>query len=139
MRWKLDSFLAVLIWVVQSLPGWMWPIRFPETQAQESFSVILNMWFPSLSRRQLSQRLPFLGQQKRKRLIKANRLLFKNNEWGISAVAQWLRIQHCRNYGIGQSCRSDSIPGPGTSIYMWPLKKKMKVALVQRNDLLGCT
>ena len=27
-----------------------------------------------------------------------------------------LRIQHCHNCGIGHSCSSDSIPGPGTSI-----------------------
>ena len=28
-----------------------------------------------------------------------------------------LRIQHCRSYGIGHSCSSDSIPGPGTFIH----------------------
>ena len=59
----------------------------------------------------------------------------KKKKEGVPAVAQqvkdpalflqwpgfdpqpWLRIQLCCSYGTGHSYSSDSIPGPGTSMY----------------------
>ena len=37
---------------------------------------------------------------------------------GVPSLASFsgLRIQCCLGYGIGRSCSSDSVPGPGTSI-----------------------
>ena len=34
----------------------------------------------------------------------------------IPGPCSWLRIPNCCSYGVGCSCDSDSIPGPGTSI-----------------------
>lgn len=42
----------------------------------------------------------------------------------IHGPEHWLRIQHCRSYGLGRNCSLDLTPGPGNSVCHGVAKKK---------------
>ena len=71
-------------------------------------------------------------------LYKLMTIIFRwciHNIFGVLLWHSGLRIWHCLSCGIGHSCSSDLIPGPGTSICCgWSQKKTNKNTKKWKND-----